>query len=387
MRLMEVSASCPRALLGVVPSLGGSFTDMARHGQLERLLDYYVPAWLESFRKVRFFSFEPERIEELTADPALRRRVEVVAPAARRRRRIQALMMGHGRGRRLLRECGVVRVLQAPGGLAPALASARFVCTYGYAYPRFTDVPFQGRFADAVLPLKRRLMRAGLRFIVRRALVTIVTSQEGEVEARALGAQRVEHIPNGVDVELFVPDDVEKAWDIVFVGRLAPQKDLPVLLDAAAMLDGVRVAVVGDGPLRDELICRASHQGIDLTLLGPLRNSDVASVLKQSRCFVLPSTQEGHPKALLEALASGVPCVGSRIPAIVEMAREGVVATFEQGDAAELAAAVRRILSDETEARRLSERGRGVVVERFDLRKLLRVEVELLTSLAHDRID
>jgi glycosyltransferase involved in cell wall biosynthesis len=381
MTLLYRSASRLRAPLGVVPGLGGSLKEMARHGQLDRLLDYYVAAWLERFPRVRFFSFEPERIEEHTDDIELRRRVELIAPTVKPRRRVHGLRLASAEGKHRLRECAVVRVLQAPGGIVPALAGTPFVCTYGYSYPQFTELPFN-TFAAAAKPFKRAAMRIGLHFVLKRAQATIVTSRAGETEARKLGARRVERIPNGVDVDLFAPSDEPKEWDVVFVGRLAPQKDLPTLLDAAGHISGIRLAFAGDGLQREELAARASSAGLDLSLLGTLPNAQVASVVARSRCFVLPSRYEGHPKALLEAMACGVPCIGSRIAGIAELADDGAVITFEPGDASALAEALHRVLEDDELATRLATRGRTLACESFDLKALVRRETELLDAIA-----
>jgi glycosyltransferase involved in cell wall biosynthesis len=235
------------------------------------------------------------------------------------------------------------------------------------------------------MPAKRAAMRAGLRFVLSHAAATIVTSPAGEAEARALGARRIERIANGVDVDLFVPRAENKEWDVAFVGRLAPEKDLATLMDATRELSGLRVVFVGDGPLRDQLVAQAAATAIDLTLLGTLPAWKVARILARSRCFVLPSPYEGQPKALLEAMAVGIPCIASRIAAVAELEREDAVVCFEPGNASDLAITLRRLFRDGALATRLGERGRDVVVRRFNLRSLLARETDLLASIAQRR--
>jgi glycosyltransferase involved in cell wall biosynthesis len=374
----------PRPLiLGCIAGLGGSLTDLARHGQATRLLDYYLPAYLERFDRVRLFSWQDETLAAHTDDPQILGRVQIVAPARPLPRRIQAAALATGRSGALLRECDMVRVLQAPGAVVPMLAAARYVCTYGYSYPAFTNVPAAGPLTPALLRVKRGAMRAGLAALLRRAHATIVTSPAGEEEARDLGARRIWRIPNGVDLNIFYPRVAERRFDIVVVGRLEPQKDLPTLIAAAAQLDPhPRVALVGDGSLRADIARHAAEAGVPLELLGTMPNHAVAETLAESRCFVLPSLYEGHPKALLEAMATAVPCVGTDIPGIRELAAGGGVLLFPPGDAAALAGRLRQLLNDPVRARRVAQAARASVVARFDLRALLHEEAALLAQAA-----
>jgi glycosyltransferase involved in cell wall biosynthesis len=365
-------------LLGVLPPLGGSLTDLARHGQLERLLGYYFPAYLERFRAIRYFSYEPEELAAFTADRALLDRVAVVAPGRPTPRRVHAVLLGLGGRRRLLRECAVVRALHAPGALPAVLARVPFVCTYGYSYAAFTGTSVPG-----ALGVKRAAVRQGLRIALRAAELTIATSAAGEEEARSLGADRIERIPNGVDVRLFSPARARPEHDVTFVGQLVPRKDVATLVRALGRLDaGLRLCVVGEGPEEPRLRGLCAAAGVGATFAGGLPNAEVAAVLARSRCFVLPSRAEGQPKALLEALAAGVPCVASDIPGIRELAATGALLTFPPGDDGRLAAAVDRVLTDDDLNARLGREGRGLAVQRFDLERLLERETALLHDLA-----
>jgi glycosyltransferase involved in cell wall biosynthesis len=370
-------------VLGVLPALGGSLADLARSGQAERVLDHYLPAYLERFARVRWFSYRTETLEEYTDDRELRARVEVVSASPRLPRRVAAATLGAGPWRRALRGCGVVRVLQAPGAVPALLAGARYVCTYGYAYPAFTEVRFAGPLAPAARAAKRPLMRVGLRTILRRAAATIVTADAVEQEARRLGARTVWTIPNGVDVARFAPRDVERRYDVAFVGQLVPRKDVETLVRAAGSLTPPpSLAVVGEGPLEEELRRRCDEAGVPAAFLGRLGNTEVAAVLARARSFVLPSRAEGHPKALLEAMATGVPSVGADIPGIRELGASGAVSLFRPGDAAALARVLRDVLADGDHAAALGARARALVVERFDLARLLAEEASLLARAA-----
>jgi glycosyltransferase involved in cell wall biosynthesis len=179
-------------------------------------------------------------------------------------------------------------------------------------------------------------------------------------------------IPNGVDTDAFVPGRPAKRWDIAFVGRLNTQKDVGTLFDAVATLPGRRrVSLVGSGPERSALERRAAELNIDVTFLGVLPQDQVISVLQEAETFVLPSRFEGHPKALLEAMAVGMPWIGTDIPGIRDLASEPELQLVRVGSADELARSLATLLEDPALRERLGTEARRRVVQRFDLGALL----------------
>lgn len=374
------------APLGLLPPLGGSLTGMARGGQVERMVRYYLPAYAERFRHIRLFTFEEERLEDFTDDRAVLEAVRLVTMPGGGHRAARALWAGLAARRRLLRGCAIVRAFHAPGALPALLSGAPYVCTYGYAYREFTTLPWDGPAREGLLRAKRAAMTPPLRTIVGRARAVIATTAETEREARALGARDVRRIPNAVDLSAFRDGaSAEKDLDVVFVGRLVREKNLGALVEALAGFPGLRVAIVGDGPARGELERGLRAARVEADLLGALPNAEVARVLRRARAFVLPSLLEGHPKALIEAMAAGLPCVAMDVPALAELVAEQVVEAASPPTAAGLAAALRRVLDDPAHAGALARRGRRLAEERYDLHRTLAHETELLATLAAGR--
>jgi glycosyltransferase involved in cell wall biosynthesis len=368
-------------ILGVLPGLRGSLSDADRHGQISRFVDWYLAAYLQRFDRVRFFSYEHERIEQFTNDRELRRRIEVIAPTGRRGR-THALWLGTT-GRSLLRDCAVLRVLHAPGAVPAVLAGAPYVCTYGYDYLAVTAVGGPTWLHTRLITAKRRAMELGLRRIVRGATATIVTSEEGRDAALRLGATRVWVIRNGVDLERFAPRGGEPVCDVVFVGQLVALKGVETLLRAVATLPAKpNVVLIGDGPERESFHRLARTLGVDADFRGRLDNAELAVLLARARCFVLPSLSEGQPKALLEAMASGVAAIASDIPGHREVAAFGGIRLFRAAEAGELAAALADLLGDDEKRRQLGEAGRRAAQEQFDLGALLESELDLLCEVA-----
>jgi glycosyltransferase involved in cell wall biosynthesis len=149
---------------------------------------------------------------------------------------------------------------------------------------------------------------------------------------------------------------------LVFVGTLAQLYKAPdVLIDAVALcvqggLD-LELTLVGDGKHRADLEAQAAARGIGqrVGFTGRLPSGDaVRAQLDRADLFVLPSYQEGLPRAMIEAMARGLPCIGSTIGGIPELlSAEEMV---PPGDAVALAHAIRRVTADPQRLADLSAR-------------------------------
>ncbi|NJE03846.1 glycosyltransferase family 1 protein [Thermococcus sp. MV11] len=124
-------------------------------------------------------------------------------------------------------------------------------------------------------------------------------------------------IPNGIDYGTIqkVPPD-EEEYDVAFVGRLIPEKNVPLLLEALAALKkeirDIKAVIIGDGPERKSLEARCKRLGLERNVVfkGFLESNDaVISHIKASKVFVLPSRREGFGIVALEANAAGIPVV------------------------------------------------------------------------------
>jgi glycosyltransferase involved in cell wall biosynthesis len=167
---------------------------------------------------------------------------------------------------------------------------------------------------------------------------------------------------------------------IVSVGRMVDYKGFPTLLRAVASLrrGGRDVAcdIVGDGPMEGEVRGLARSLGLEgsVRLLGARTQMEVKDLLRGATVCVLASERgagglmDGIPVVLMEAMALGVPAVGTRlsgVPEIIEDGRTGLMA--EPGDAESIASAVGRLLDDPALAASLAAAGRRRIEESFDV--------------------
>ena len=133
-------------------------------------------------------------------------------------------------------------------------------------------------------------------------------------------------------------------------------------------LPEARLVMVGEGDERARLEQTiAANEMVDyVRLAGTQTQSAVAELMRESRLFVLPSIEEGQGVVLMEALASGTPCVGTRVGGIPDVVTEDVGRLVEPGDAPALAEAIRAYLTDMDLWQKASTAGRQRVLEHYD---------------------
>jgi glycogen(starch) synthase len=176
---------------------------------------------------------------------------------------------------------------------------------------------------------------------------------------------RVHHIPPGVNPSLFEgpfedPFSGVGRPRVLFVGRLAPQKGVRALVEAAGLLEdeSAQVLLVGDGPERKALEREAERLGVGrrLHFVGFLAHDRLPAAMSHADLLVLPSLYEELGTVLLEAMQAGLPIVASKTGGIPEVAEDGVNGMLvPPGDPEAIARAIDRILADRGLANRLSE--------------------------------
>lgn len=176
---------------------------------------------------------------------------------------------------------------------------------------------------------------------------------------------RVRTIPFGIAARPW--SEVVSTLDgpFLFIGRLVPYKGLEILLKAVAQTGGVRLVLVGDGPLRGSLEARCQDLGLEdrVSLTGPLPRRELVNIMSSARGLVLPSLDSSETFGLvqLEAMAAGLPVVASDLDTGV-----GDVGVPDQtcllvkpGDIAALGQALGGLQADPARCREMGERGRA----------------------------
>jgi glycosyltransferase involved in cell wall biosynthesis len=177
---------------------------------------------------------------------------------------------------------------------------------------------------------------------------------------------------------------------VLYVGRFSAEKNLDTLVTAAAELARrrpLRLVLVGGGPLEAAVRAQARAAGLDVEFPGVVPQERLPELYREADAFVLASFTEGHPKVLIEALASGVPCVASDCEGNRSLVTDGVTGLlFDPRRAADLAESLARVLDDEGLAKGLGQAGRELAVARYDLGALVSREIALLRRVGQRAI-
>lgn len=243
---------------------------------------------------------------------------------------------------------------------------------------------------DGRNPRYRLLRKACQRFVHH---FIAVSEQLRAYLADVIGipAARVHLIPNGVDTERFHPARMGDPspqeypfqrpihWVIGTVGRLEPIKNQPLLAEAFVHLvksnppgaERLRLAIVGDGPLKDAVRERLAAAGLEGRLWLPGARADIPDILRAMDCFVLPSLAEGTSCTLQEAMATALPIVATDVGGNADLLDRGRYGRLvSSGDAKALAGTLGDVFAEvpsNAEARMAVDERHGLlgVVKRY----------------------
>lgn len=140
---------------------------------------------------------------------------------------------------------------------------------------------------------------------------------------------------------------------VLFVGRLAVQKNIPLLLEAVAVYlrkygRDLRVTLAGEGELREKLEAQVSRLGLagNVTFAGALHGEQLEAAYQDADLLALTSNQESFGLVFIEAMTKGVPIVSVDIPAVGNVVENGVNGVLAQQDPESVAAAFHAVLTD-----------------------------------------
>jgi glycosyltransferase involved in cell wall biosynthesis len=223
------------------------------------------------------------------------------------------------------------------------------------------DVAPSGPFGVVFLAYKRWVLGVVLRSAAR---VIVLSDQQAEFVERRYGvrAAAIAVVPNGVGAA-FAEASVSRpphsgAFRLLFVGRLAPQKNVPLLLEAVARVTHpVELAIVGDGGEREMLEQRVADLHLTtVRMVGAQAGEDLVEWYRWADAFVIASEREGMPLVVLEAMAAGLPVIGTDVPGLADTIRADGILALPTPDA--LAGAIDRLIANPSLQSRLARRSR-----------------------------
>lgn len=221
-----------------------------------------------------------------------------------------------------------------------------------------------------------------------RFVVTCTNYNKAYLEALTGGSHQVHCVYHGIDLALFFAHQVVRMpappYTFLTIARLVEKKGIPEILAALALLAkeqfSFRYVLIGDGDDRAELAATIDRLGLTdhVTMTGTQTHEQVLQHFQQADCFVLgckiasSGDRDGIPNVLAESMALGVPVIATRVSGIPELVHhEETGLLVDAGNAPELAAALKRIVTDQKLRDQLIPAARRKVSEVFDNKQLI----------------
>jgi len=200
---------------------------------------------------------------------------------------------------------------------------------------------------------------------------------------------KIRVIHNGIDLSRFKPADIFKneVVKIGAVGRLVTQKGFMTLLEALGLIKDKKFdcTIIGAGDLKDELQAKINLLGLNHKVHLAGLSNDVPTFLQTLDIFVVPSLWEGLGIAALEAGASGLPVIASKVDGLEEIIDDQVNGLlFKAGDASDLKDKINYLLDNQVLAKNFGEHLKRKVNERFDVVTMVKQYELVYKSLLSD---
>lgn len=271
----------------------------------------------------------------------------------------------------------ILRVISVSYFILPLLRlfGRIIILSYNYDYKTTTKKDFGGI----------KGLTAGIRecLSIKSADKVICTTEELYRKVKEVYKKDSIIIPNFVDTSKFKP--LGKENYILYAGRIYWHKGIDYLIEAFALVEKqfdikLKLAGLGDLDLYKE---KAKKLGIkNIEFLGSVDNDKMPEIMGKAKIFVLPTvTREGHPKALIEAMACGCACIATDVPGNKELIKNGENGLLVRPkDSNSLKEAIIRIIKDENLRSNLSEKARKMA-SKFSIENTLYKEIKLLKNL------
>jgi len=195
-------------------------------------------------------------------------------------------------------------------------------------------------------------------------------------------------IPNFVDAEIFKPIDgiKKKEKSVISIGRLTPVKRYDLLIRACSSIPGCELTVIGEGPEKMRLQQIARSCGLKLTLPGNILNESLPQFMQEHMVFAITSEREGHPKALIEAMACGMPCLGVKAIGIENIMKHGENGWLAEPDHESVRKGLSTLFEKTDLCSRISRGAREYAFTYYDFDKCFSLEYSTIESILKEKI-
>lgn len=268
---------------------------------------------------------------------------------------------------------------------------ASYGAAAGWLLKRFShEVKFFLTLQEGENLNKQNFLKRALRSVIIRSadVITVISNYLKNYATKINNNAKIFVIPNGVDLTKF---NVEKKKNIVMarknigierdvkvivtVSRLVPKNGIGDLIEALAILEKqkknneLRLLIIGQGPLENVLKSKVKKFGLSESVIitGGIPNDKIPSYLAIADIFVRPSYSEGLGNAFLEAMAMGIPIIGTQVGGIPDFLEDGETGLFcKISDPNDLADKINQILENQELAQHLVTKGLALIKKKYD---------------------
>jgi glycosyltransferase involved in cell wall biosynthesis len=282
-----------------------------------------------------------------------------------------------------LRNAGIFKTNQI-SGIRAALPAKRWfkkmlIARCGFLLSTATELEFGN---NSNISRKALLMENTAFKKAERVVVTTESMKNTTTRIHGIHPSKITVIPNYVDVEMFAPDPqtTRDKRTICFIGRMEAQKNVGALIEAIAGTN-FKLIIIGTGPQRQEMEVLSNRLNADVTFVDPVPHTEIPNYLSRASLFIQPSLYEGHPKALIEAMASGTPVIGGNSPGIQEIITHEDTGYLCETSAKGIRDAITSVMDNAALRNRIASNGRDFAVENFSLNRVVELELGLYSSI------
>jgi glycosyltransferase involved in cell wall biosynthesis len=279
------------------------------------------------------------------------------------------------------RDADIYKTNQMKGAIAPLIAKTFFdkplVVRCGYEW-------LNSSIRAGSVWWKLLIIKTIEKLVYRNANHIILTAKnikEFVLKRFDVPEKQITIVSNYINTELFSPKQSNKHHKtIYFVGRLSAEKNLFNLISALSGLDFTLV-VFGCGALDSDLRLHAKFEDVRVEFRGNISNDLLPQELNNAEIFILPSLFEGNPKALLEAMACGLPVIATDVVGNQELIKHKENGYLCETSVESIREAIVAVTSDPSLMSTMGTGARKMILERFSIEHVMKSEMNIYSLL------
>lgn len=355
--------------LGIFLALGDSFENMSKTGQDIRYKKFYLKIFSKKFSKVYIFSYANEKVTGLPHN------VEVIPNRYNVHRYLYGPLLPFLNFTKILK-CDVIRCYHLSGTVPAQFARIFFfkpyVFNFAFDYRGFAKI--EKKNIQVVL---FRLVQPPATFLASK-----IFAATRQIYSK-LKSAKTAYLPNGVDTDFFKPSKRKidsKKMLVLAVGRLETQKNYFNLIKALSGINA-KLLIIGTGSLKGQLQNLAKEKAVDLEIIDNVPNTQMPPIYRKADIFILPSLIEGHPKVLLEAMASGLPVIGANVEGIREIIKNHQNGLLCDTEPQSIREPLKKLMKHRKLRDQIAKEARLSIQQNFELEKLLLKEISHIKNV------